>query len=177
MARVLSSRALIRSLETVGPRLLVLLPSLPPATRLLGLRRRSGGPWRVHVVENDLDAEGSSTGSGTGEADALRKRRVDDAIHNMVVRRYAPDWLPFVPGASYWVPRQKRPYGVAELIAGLVDSRLADPEIKNSLSEEEEMSFATERGWPSSAYFLEDLSPQQMSQLKVPKAQSDDEDS
>ncbi|RRT56241.1 hypothetical protein B296_00047998, partial [Ensete ventricosum] len=79
----------------------------------------------------------------------------DDAIHNMVALRYAPDWLPLVPGASYWVPRQKRPYRVTELIAGLVDSRLADPEIKNSLSEEEEMSCATERGWPSSAYFLE----------------------
>ncbi|WOL05508.1 hypothetical protein Cni_G14237 [Canna indica] len=178
MAPFLSFRALIRSPATAASPSVALLPSLS-ATRLLGARLRSDSPADVHVVEIDLEAEGSSSGSGSAEMEALRRRRiVDDAIHGIVIRQFAPDWLPFAPGASYWIPRQRRPYRVTQLIASLADSKIADPKLKNSLSMEEKMSFTSERGWPSSAYFFEGPSPRQVkTPRKVPKTKSDDEDS
>ncbi|TVU15832.1 hypothetical protein EJB05_39372, partial [Eragrostis curvula] len=78
-------------------------------------------------------------------------RRLEDAIHGVLVRRAAPDWLPFVPGGSYWVPPLPRPLGVGDLLGPAVyTSRGA-----SVLTEEEARSFTTVRGWPSAAYFVE----------------------
>ncbi|KAA8541533.1 hypothetical protein F0562_022685 [Nyssa sinensis] len=63
--------------------------------------------------------------------------------------RSAPDWLPFLPGSSYWVAPRRRSYGIAELMQKLA----------NTLTEEEVMSLTTVRGWPSSAFFLDGASP------------------
>ncbi|KAB2599903.1 hypothetical protein D8674_010174 [Pyrus ussuriensis x Pyrus communis] len=79
-----------------------------------------------------------------------------------------PDWLPFLPGASYWVPSPRlRSHGLAQLV-----DKLAKP-----LSEEETMSMSTVRGWPSSAYFIKVLTPITISTtspqfLNCPKASS-----
>ena len=78
-------------------------------------------------------------------------RRLEDAIHGVLVRRAAPDWLPFVPGASYWVPPMPRPLGVADLLGGAVYTARGAP----AMTAEEAMSFTTVRGWPSAAYFVE----------------------
>lgn len=88
-----------------------------------------------------------NTGSDTpeAEAEALAVQRIEDAIHRIIVRRSAPDWLPFRPGASYWVPPRRSSYGVADLVHKLA----------NTLSEEEIMSLATFRGWPSSNFYLD----------------------
>ncbi|CAN4100020.1 unnamed protein product [Withania somnifera] len=79
------------------------------------------------------------------EAEALAVQRIEDAIHRIIVRRSAPDWLPFYPGASYWVPPRRSSYGVADLVHKLA----------NTLSEEEIMSLTTFRGWPSSNFYLD----------------------
>ncbi|KAF7123286.1 hypothetical protein RHSIM_Rhsim12G0215000 [Rhododendron simsii] len=83
----------------------------------------------------------------------LAVERIEDAIHRIIERRSAPDWLPLLPGSSYWVPPRKRSsYGIADLLEKLA----------NSLTDEELMSLATTRGWPSSAFFLnnnDDASP------------------
>ncbi|XP_074589710.1 uncharacterized protein LOC141845547 [Curcuma longa] len=173
MARYLSSRTLIRSPAAFTSFCPAFLPSLD-ASHLLAVRCRSNIPADVNVVEIDLDAEGAS---GSSDIETLRRRRiVDDAIHGMIVRHFAPDWLPFVPGRSYWVPRQKRPYRVTEFIASLADAKFNDPKPRNLLSKEEKMSLTTERGWPSSAYFFGGPSPKVKSPRTSAKAQTDDED-
>ncbi|KAG2259629.1 hypothetical protein Bca52824_078923 [Brassica carinata] len=70
-------------------------------------------------------------------------QKLEDAVHRIVVRRSAPDWLPFVPGASYWT------HGIAQLVA-----KLANP-----LTDEESLSTNSSRGWPSSDYFLKGVQP------------------
>ncbi|CAL9009441.1 unnamed protein product [Prunus brigantina] len=108
------------------------------SSRLITLRAQSNLPFH-HDPTTD-----SSTDS---PSDPLL-RKLEDAIHRIMVRRSAPDWLPFLPGTSYWVPPPRsRSTGLAQLV-----DKLANP-----LTEEETMSMTTIRGWPSSAYFIEGL--------------------
>ncbi|RWW20323.1 hypothetical protein BHE74_00048278 [Ensete ventricosum] len=144
MARILS-RALIRTSQTPvrdpcsslhhlllsGSR----SPTLSFLPRLLSFRGRSDRSAKAEIVEIDLGTE--------REVDVVR--HLDDAIHAILVRKSAPDWLPFIPGSSYWVPPRRRAPGLLELVA-----KLANP-----LTGEEAMSFTTIRGWPSSSYFVE----------------------
>ncbi|CAL5375433.1 unnamed protein product [Camellia sinensis] len=113
--------------------------------RILSHRNRSNQSGKAQLVEVDLDSDGS----GGGEIEVMGVRKLEDVIHSIIVRRSAPDWLPFIPGSSYWVPPRRRPSGIVELIG-----KLTKP-----LSEEEGMSFTTERGWPSSTYFIEGSAP------------------
>ncbi|XP_020103609.1 uncharacterized protein LOC109720731 [Ananas comosus] len=155
MARLLS-QSLIRGSQT-----LIRAPSAPAPASLVGFRRRSSLSDRVELIEVEVGAEAE-------EVEVLGMRRLEDAIHAIVVRRSAPDWLPFVPGASYWVPARRRPSGIAELV-----SRLANP-----MTEEESLSFTTVRGWPSSAYFVEGGPPHPVKRRsKKASAQTDDEES
>ncbi|XP_042499083.1 uncharacterized protein LOC122077262 [Macadamia integrifolia] len=116
-------------------------PSLALSSRFLNHRNRSNRSEKAQLIEVDLDSE--------NEVEVLGMRRLEDAIHGIIVRRSAPDWLPFLPGSSYWVPPRKRPHGILELVG-----KLANP-----LTEEESLSLSTVRGWPSSAYFVEGASP------------------
>ncbi|KAF9614839.1 hypothetical protein IFM89_020895 [Coptis chinensis] len=93
------------------------------------------------LIEVDLEAANPENNELLGGM-----RRLEDAIHGIIVRRSAPDWLPFIPGSSYWVPPRKRPYGLVELVG-----KLANP-----LSEEESLSLSSVRGWPSSSFFVDD---------------------
>ncbi|KAK9097505.1 hypothetical protein Sjap_023002 [Stephania japonica] len=135
MAKSVFSQTLIRISSSSSPRP-PLLP-FPYASRFVNLRSRSSGSEKAQLIEVDLDQD--------GEVEVMGMRRIEDAIHSLMLRRAAPDWLPFVPGSSYWVPPRKRPYGLAELIG-----RLASP-----MSEDESLSLTNVRGWPSSAYFIE----------------------
>ncbi|XP_057967639.1 uncharacterized protein LOC131157470 [Malania oleifera] len=78
-------------------------------------------------------------------------RQLEDAVHRVVARRSAPDWLPFVPGASYWVPPPPTPSSQA--LADLISK------LDNTLTKERAKSLTTVRGWPSSSYFDEGASP------------------
>ncbi|KAJ6719996.1 REPETITIVE MATRIX PROTEIN 2 putative ISOFORM 1-RELATED [Salix viminalis] len=115
------------------------------SSRLLTLRAQSNIPNRNNPSESDDSSSSSST-------DPLL-RKLEDAIHGIIVRRAAPDWLPFLPGSSYWVPPPRSASGSLG-IAHLVE-KLANP-----LSDEESLSTSTVRGWPSSDYFVEGAPPQ-----------------
>nr|XP_018678395.1 PREDICTED: uncharacterized protein LOC103976851 isoform X1 [Musa acuminata subsp. malaccensis] len=172
MAGILS-RALIRTSQALfrdpcsSPHHLFLSCSRSHALsflpRLLSFRGRSDRPAKAEIVEIDLGTEVE-----VAEVDVVR--HLDDAIHAILVRKSAPDWLPFIPGSSYWVPPRRRALGLLELVA----------KFTNPLTEEETMSFTTIRGWPSSSYFVEDKlasgkHPVKKSRKKTP-TQSDDEE-
>ncbi|KAJ8560158.1 hypothetical protein K7X08_004216 [Anisodus acutangulus] len=91
------------------------------------------------------DRNVGSDSSEAEAAEALAVQRIEEAIHRIIARRSAPDWLPFCPGASYWVPPRRSSYGIADLVHKLA----------NTLTEEEIMSLATFRGWPSSNFYLD----------------------
>ncbi|THU57592.1 hypothetical protein C4D60_Mb03t05140 [Musa balbisiana] len=164
MARI-QSRALIRTSQALfrdpcsSPHHLLLSGSRSPTLsflpRLLSFRGRSDQPAKAEI---DLSTEGE-----VAEVDVVR--HLDDAIHAILVRKSAPDWLPFIPGSSYWVPPRRRALGLLELVA----------KFANPLTEEETMSFTTIRGWPSSSYFVEGKHPVKKSRKKTP-TQSDDEE-
>ncbi|CAA3024093.1 Hypothetical predicted protein [Olea europaea subsp. europaea] len=78
------------------------------------------------------------------EAEARVVKKIEDAIHTIIIKRSRPDWLPFVPGASYWVPQRRHSYGVAEIVH----------QLSNPLTEEQLNSLITFQGWPSSAFYL-----------------------
>ncbi|KAL5547065.1 hypothetical protein UlMin_006752 [Ulmus minor] len=65
--------------------------------------------------------------------------KLEDAIHRIIMRQSAPNWLPFLP-----VGREAR-------------------QPANPLAEEESMSTTTVRGWPFSDYFI-----QVLSKLRIP---------
>ncbi|KAJ7962671.1 Serine/arginine repetitive matrix protein 2, putative isoform 2 [Quillaja saponaria] len=121
--------------------------SRPPSSRLLTLRAQSNQSSSIHDL-NEIDSSSSNT-------DPLI-RKLEDAIHRIIVRRSAPDWLPFLPGSSYWVPP---PRSSSNTLAQLLD-KLANP-----LTEEESMSVTTVRGWPSSAYFIQGATPVEVEAL------------
>ncbi|KAJ0985160.1 hypothetical protein J5N97_003516 [Dioscorea zingiberensis] len=143
--------------------------SRSPASRILAVRRRSGRSEKTgamaQLLEIDLEADGVAA-SGS-EVEVLGMRRLEDAIHGIIVRRSAPDWLPFRPGSSYWVPPKKRSLGLVQLVG-----KLANP-----MTEEESLSFTSVRGWPSFAYFVEGVPPRHARKtIKRVVVQSDDEE-
>ncbi|KVI11853.1 uncharacterized protein LOC112507479 [Cynara cardunculus var. scolymus] len=104
--------------------------------------RFSSRSGKAQLIEVELESEGEVVGI----------RKLEDVIHNIIVRQSTPDWLPFIPGSSYWVPpRRHRPesHGIVEVLEKLT----------NPMTEDESMSLNTSRGWPSSSYFLEGTSP------------------
>ncbi|RCV35294.1 hypothetical protein SEVIR_7G240700v4 [Setaria viridis] len=135
---------------------------------------------KVEFVEIDLSEESPSSSSGGGGAGDSAKvqaqmgmRRLEDAIHGVLVRRAAPDWLPFVPGASYWVPPMPRPLGVADLLGAAVHTARG----ATAMTAEEAMSFTTVRGWPSAAYFVEGKFSHPVKRPRNDATQTDDEES
>ncbi|KAK4601961.1 hypothetical protein RGQ29_011164 [Quercus rubra] len=83
---------------------------------------------------------GAASSSSDGEFEALALKKLDDLIHGIIVQKSTPDWLPFVPGSSFWVP--PRP-------------NFLDLVTKLSHHPPHSLSFSTSRGWPcSSTFFL-----------------------
>ncbi|CAN0920369.1 hypothetical protein LINGRAHAP2_LOCUS32007, partial [Linum grandiflorum] len=62
--------------------------------------------------------------------------KLEDSIHRIIDRCTAPEWLPFVPRSSYWVPHPRSTvgsYGITQLV-----EKLANP-----LTDEESISVNT----------------------------------
>ncbi|KAG8376384.1 hypothetical protein BUALT_Bualt09G0057900 [Buddleja alternifolia] len=159
--------ALSRSFSQSLPR-----ASLRPPTALISHHRhRSNKTHQAQLLEVDLDSASSSP-SDSPEAAAeiitVGIKKLEDAIHSIIVRRAAPDWLPFLPGYSYWVP--PRPKSVRSNPGSMIDviGKLASsgPAARNRrfshdflLSEDEQMSLSSRKGWPSASFFIEGTSP------------------
>ncbi|GJN09644.1 hypothetical protein PR202_ga27669 [Eleusine coracana subsp. coracana] len=86
----------------------------PAPTSLRGLSTK------VEVIEIDLSEEdaAASPSSQSSSVEVVGIRRLEEAIHGVMVRRATPDWLPFVPGGSFWVPPVRRPHGSPSSWAG-----------------------------------------------------------
>jgi hypothetical protein len=117
---------------------------------------------KVEVIEIDLSEEDAGAAAPSPNASSVELvgiRRLEEAIHGVMVRRATPDWLPFVPGGSFWVPPVRRPHGVAELMGRIAaaggDGAVDMVELDAPMTEEEALSFSTARGWPSASYFVD----------------------
>ncbi|KVI01429.1 uncharacterized protein LOC112500800 [Cynara cardunculus var. scolymus] len=105
--------------------------------------RFSSQSGKAQLIEVDLESD--------GEVEVLGLRKLEDAIHSIIVRQSAPDWLPFVPGSSYWVPpRRHRPDSL-----GMINVLRKFRRRSRDAETEESMAVSSSRGWPSSAYFFE----------------------
>jgi hypothetical protein len=130
------------------------LARLAAAARLRPSRALS---TKVEFDEIDLSEESAASSGGAGgsvgdAAALMRIRRLEDAIHGILVRRAAPDWLPFVPGGSYWVPPMSGQLGMRDLLSMAVYTSRGGGSV---FSKEAAMCLTTTRGWPSFAYFVE----------------------
>ncbi|KAG7966090.1 hypothetical protein I3843_08G032700 [Carya illinoinensis] len=113
---------------------------------------RSFSSGRGRLIEIDLDStsSGSSSSSSSslwedeGKLEALAMKKLDDLIHRIIVQKSTPDWLPFVPGSSFWVPPRPGTSKVIDLVGKLA----------NQLNQEESLSITSLRGWPCSSFFL-----------------------
>ncbi|KAG8373964.1 hypothetical protein BUALT_Bualt11G0080800 [Buddleja alternifolia] len=142
-------------------------PSLrPPAALISHHRHRSTKTNAAHLIEVEIDqASSSPSDSSEAAADVITFgiKRLEDAIHRIIVRRAAPDWLPFRPGYSYWVPprasavRDHSAGSMIEVLGNLSSAGMAmnGGSENDLLSEDEDMAFTSTKGWPSSAFFIE----------------------
>ncbi|XP_051201230.1 uncharacterized protein [Lolium perenne] len=158
----------------------------PTSASLLPLR---GFATKVEFIEIDLADEdasvpGAAAGDGSPSVEVAGIRRLEEAIHGVMVRRSTPEWLPFVPGGSFWVPPMRRPHGVAELVGRIAASGVGEAgqvayqaEAYVPMTEEEELSLSTARGWPSSAYFVEGKSLRSKKRSIKDAAHTDDDES
>ncbi|GFQ01526.1 hypothetical protein PHJA_002296500 [Phtheirospermum japonicum] len=149
-------------------------PHYPAAALMSHHRHHSSKSRRAQLNEvTEIDQASSSSADPGGEAAAeiiaLGIKRIEDAIHNIIVLRSAPDWLPFLSGSSYWVPPRAsavRRSGAAsqhraESMIDVVE-KLAALRVKRNqglpldlLLEDENMSFTSTKGWPASSFYIE----------------------
>lgn len=97
--------------------------------------KRSG---KVQLVEISLESD-------SGDVEVMGIRRLEDAIHRIIVQRLAPDWLPFLPGSSYWVPPTRRQIDLLKCMGKLA----------GEMSVENALALTAVHGWPSAPYFIQ----------------------
>ncbi|KAJ3693461.1 hypothetical protein LUZ60_008941 [Juncus effusus] len=169
MARLLSQTLTLAQTQSQAHKTLTLTPN---ACSLLLRRDKSsqsgskkGDLFELELGPSEPDAN-SEIGSGM--------RRIEEALHGVIVRKSAPDWLPFMPGASYWVPPFRKPLGVVDLFSKIASER-GEMVV---MTEEESLSFTSRRGWPSSTYFVDGGPPHPVKEkMRNIASQTDDEES
>ncbi|KAJ7541140.1 hypothetical protein O6H91_10G048300 [Diphasiastrum complanatum] len=96
----------------------------------------------------NLSRRGNSSGAAAWEesveveTDHSLARRVEQAINEYRVRKAAPDWLPFLPGSSYWIPPERE---------SAADNGEEIPVVRLELSDDELFALLAPSGWPSSS--------------------------
>ncbi|KAL5549444.1 hypothetical protein UlMin_004675 [Ulmus minor] len=95
------------------------------------------------LVEVDLSS--SAPAPADGESETLMMKKLDDIVHKLIVRRSTPDWLPFLPGSSFWVPPRQSTSKIVDLFGSLADQ----------LKEEESLAVSSDRGWPCSEFLVD----------------------
>ncbi|KAI4335365.1 hypothetical protein L6164_014015 [Bauhinia variegata] len=165
MARFLSQALLRPSATNTTASLHSLLRSTVsvPSCVTIAHRHRSSQPSKAQLLETDPS---SSTSSPSADSEyELALKRFDDLIQRILVQKATPDWLPFVPGSSFWVPPLPTPSKVFDLVEKLTDEG----------SDEEALSVSNFRGWPCSEFFLKGLvdadievnGPEEMELLRI----------
>ncbi|CAN8257631.1 unnamed protein product [Cochlearia groenlandica] len=96
---------------------------------------------KPQLIEIELDPSSSSK----AEAEAAILKKLNEFVRRIIVHNSTPDWLPFAPGSSFWVPPHQN---TAAKIANLVDK------VTNPLTEEESLSVSSPFGWPCSSFFI-----------------------
>ncbi|KAK7325338.1 hypothetical protein VNO77_29500 [Canavalia gladiata] len=122
-----------------------------------------GSPWSRMVNRR---SQSSST------SDPLI-RKLEDAIHCIVVRRSAPDWLPFLPGASYWVPPP--PPHSSNALAQLLHD-LANPNPITPPPPPPPPHQSMLPAWPSSSYFIQGAAPHPLDSNSHSQDEHDEEE-
>ncbi|KAJ4890982.1 Uncharacterized protein Rs2_30730 [Raphanus sativus] len=117
-------------------------PKTAAAPSLVCFNRRPYSS-KPHTIEIDLDSSSSATSKAEAEAAVLKK--LNEFVRRIVVQNSTPDWLPFSPGSSFWVPPHQN---TAAKIANLVD------QVTHPLTEEEALSLSSPSGWPCSSFFV-----------------------
>ncbi|KAL9260638.1 2-methoxy-6-polyprenyl-1,4-benzoquinol methylase, mitochondrial-like protein [Drosera capensis] len=135
MARLLS-QTLTRSIP---------YPNTNPLHLLSSLRRHFS--IKAELIELDLSSSDSDSADST-------LKKLEDAVHGIIVRRAAPDWIHFRPGTSYWVP--PRPKGT--MMSRVVEIRgWGERGEEEELSEEEALCLDSVNGAPCASYFIDGL--------------------
>ncbi|KAK9715464.1 hypothetical protein RND81_06G167300 [Saponaria officinalis] len=101
---------------------------------------------KSNLIEFDLH---TSSSSSSASDIVVGIQHLEEVIHSIIVRRLEPDWLAFRPGFSYWVPPSRT---FADNLAKLVGR------MSNRLNDEESLSLVSARGWPSSSFFIDQVS-------------------
>lgn len=99
------------------------------------------------LVEVDLSTAGNEK-SGS-DVETFIRQQLEEAMQLMLILRATPDWLPFRPGFSFWVPPlSDRSLSKLREFAGMAS---------DSMIMEAKLSFFIGRGWPSSSYFIDGM--------------------
>lgn len=114
----------------------------PSNSMAVALRHRSSRANKAQLMEIDTSS------SSDGEHEVTLKM-FDDLIQRILVKKATPDWIPFVPGSSFWVPPRPNPSNVVHLVHKLTNDE------QQTLSPEESLSLFNLRGWPSPSFFIE----------------------
>lgn len=112
----------------------------PPLISVLTVRHRSNRSGKAQLIEINLESE-------SGDVEVMGIRRLEDAIHRIIAQRLAPDWLPFIPGSSYWVPPSRRQFDLLKCMGKLA----------REMSVEDALAVTAVRGWPSPSYFIQGM--------------------
>lgn len=143
----LSSRSLSKTLSTVD---IAMVPRLTSAAFRHTVFSPSLSSSRLLIIRSQYSRYSSSSSPDIGDASDPLVGKLEDVIHGIVVRRSEPEWLPFRPGSSYWVPPRSRSRGMAQLIGKLVN---VSP---TNLNPDDSTMPTTIHpcGWPDSSYFV-----------------------
>ncbi|XP_039131949.1 uncharacterized protein LOC120268726 [Dioscorea cayenensis subsp. rotundata] len=125
----------------------------------------SGHPEKLLLVEVDLSTAGNEK-SGS-DVETFIRQQLEEAMQLMLILRATPDWLPFRPGFSFWVPPlSDRSLSKLREFAGMAS---------DSMIMEAKLSFFIGRGWPSSSYFIDGGPPHQVNEnSEIGTTESDD---
>ncbi|KAL8505301.1 hypothetical protein ACS0TY_016514 [Phlomoides rotata] len=161
--------------------------SLRPSTALFTHHRhRSNKTHHAQLIEAEIESS-SSPSDSPEEVINFGIKKLEDAIHSIIVRRSAPDWLPFLPGYSYWVPprpsamrsSQSHPAtGLVEALGKFASTRVVRDRSSplDFPSEDEQLASNSSKGWPSSAFFIEGTLPVQNNEDEANSSNSEDEE-
>ncbi|GMI84211.1 hypothetical protein like AT2G19180 [Hibiscus trionum] len=118
------------------------------------LRRFSSKPELFEIV---LDSTSSSDST---------INKMEEIIHAIIVQKSTPDWLPFLPGSSFWVPL---PHRGSKPVSHFID------QLTNQLTPDEYLSLTTGRGWPCASFFVSD-GEYTDAKLKNPEQEEEDDE-